>query len=96
MNTCFIFCAGGFDRLAVPMGDGDLVIAADGGLRHTRLLGIRPDLSIAKFRGDLPNRYQWAEGPTKMEAVLFTIDTQTGLCKQAERVDLSDENSAQR
>ena len=49
MNTCFIFCAGGFDRLAVPMGDGDLVIAADGGLRHTRLLGIRPDLVLGDF-----------------------------------------------
>ena len=60
------------------------------------VLGIRPDLSIAKFRGDLPQRYQWANGPTKMEAVLFTIDTATGLCKQAERVDLIDEDSAQR
>ena len=49
MNTCFIFCAGGFDRLAVPMGDGDLVIAADGGLRHTGLLGIRPDLVLGDF-----------------------------------------------
>ena len=59
-------------------------------------LGIRPDLSIAKFRGDLTNRYQWADGPTKMEAVLFTIDTATGLCKNVERVDLTDENSSQR
>ena len=60
------------------------------------VLGIRPELSIAKFRGDLTNRYQWADGPTKMEAVLFTIDTQTGLCIQAERVDLTHEDSSQR
>ena len=60
------------------------------------ILGIRPDLSIAKFRGDLPNRYQWAEGPTKMEAVLFIIDAATGRCKSVERVDLSDENPSQR
>jgi calcineurin-like phosphoesterase len=60
------------------------------------VLGIRPDLSIAKFRGDLTNRYQWADGPTKMEAVLFTIDTTTGLCRKVERVDLTDENSSQR
>ena len=52
------------------------------------VLGIRPDLSIARFRGDLPERYRWAEGETKMEAVLFTIDTETGLCKAAERVSL--------
>ena len=60
------------------------------------ILGVRPAQSIAHFRGDLGSRYQWAEGPTKMEAVLFTIDTATGLCKQVERMDLSDENSAQR
>ena len=27
---------------------------------------------------------------------LFTIDSATGLCRRAERVDLTDENSAQR
>ena len=51
------------------------------------VLGIRPELSIAKFRGDLTERYRWAEGPTKLEAVLFTIDTATGKCLKAERVD---------
>ncbi len=60
------------------------------------ILGIRPELSIAKFRGDLTSRYQWADGPTKLEGVLFTIDTATGLCTAAERVDLKDETSAQR
>ena len=54
------------------------------------ILGIRPELSIQKFRGDLTERYKWAEGPTKMEAVLFTIDSATGKCKAAERVDISD------
>jgi calcineurin-like phosphoesterase len=51
------------------------------------VLGIRPDLSIAKFKGDLPERYRWADGPTKIEAVLFTIDSATGKCLKAERVD---------
>ena len=54
------------------------------------MLGIQPHLSIAKFRGDLPERYRWAEGDTKMEAVLFTVDTETGLCRKAERVDVHD------
>ncbi|MBQ3000519.1 MAG: YmdB family metallophosphoesterase [Oscillospiraceae bacterium] len=52
------------------------------------VLGIRPDLSIARFRGDLPERYRWAEGETKMEAVLFTVDSESGLCTAAERVNL--------
>ena len=54
------------------------------------VLGIRPELSIAKFRGDLTDRYRWANGPTKLEAALFTIDAGTGLCRKAERVDLND------
>ncbi len=60
------------------------------------VLGIRPELSIAKFRGDLTGRYQWADGSTKLEACLFTIDTATGKCTAAERVDLYDETAAQR
>ncbi len=51
------------------------------------VLGIRPDLSIAKFRGDLTQRYRWADGPTKLEGVLFTLDAVTGLCLRAERID---------
>jgi calcineurin-like phosphoesterase len=60
------------------------------------ILGIKPQQSIENFRGDLTSRYQWADGPTKLEAVLFTIDSATGLCRRVERVDLTDENSSQR
>ena len=83
------------DIQILPKGTGYVTDLGMTGPKHS-VLGIRPDLSIAKFRGDLPSRYQWAEGPTKMEAVLFTVDTATGLCKAAERVDLYDENSSQR
>ena len=83
------------DAQVLPKGTGYVTDLGMTGPAHS-ILGIQPKLSIAKFRGDLPERYRWAEGPTKMEAVLFTIDTATGLCKKAERVDLHDENPAQR
>lgn len=83
------------DAQILPKGTGYVTDLGMTGPARS-ILGIRPELSIAKFRGDLAGRYQWAEGPTKMEAALFTIDTQTGLCKAAERVDLYDENPAQR
>ena len=54
------------------------------------VLGVQPRQSIAKFRGDLTERYRWAEGESKLEAVLFTIDAATGRCRSAERVDLYD------
>ena len=77
------------DAQVLPKGTGYVTDLGMTGPKHS-VLGIRPELSIAKFRGDLTSRYQWADGPTKLEAVLFTVDTATGLCKHAERVDIYD------
>ena len=83
------------DACVLPKGTGYVTDLGMTGPKYS-VLGIKPPLSIQKFRGDLTERYRWAEGPTKLEAVLFTIDSTTGLCRSAERVDLSDENSSQR
>ncbi len=83
------------DAQILPGGTGYVTDLGMTGPKHS-VLGIQPKLSIAKFRGDLPSRYQWADGPTKLEAVLFTIDSQTGLCSRVERVDFNDENTSQR
>lgn len=55
---CVIFCAGEFGGLAEPLREDDLVIAADGGLRHTQALGIRPDIVLGDFDslGFVPDR----------------------------------------
>ena len=78
------------DTRILPKGTGYVTDLGMTGPQES-VLGIRPDLSIAKFRGDLTERYRWADGPTKLEAVLFTIDTETGLCKKAERVDIHED-----
>jgi len=83
------------DTQVLPRGTGYVTDLGMTGPKHS-VLGIQPKLSIAKFRGDLTSRYQWAEGATKMEAVLFTIDTATGLCRTVERVDVYDEDFTQR
>lgn len=49
MRTCVIFCAAGFDSLAETIGNEDLVIAADGGWKHTQRLGIKPDILLGDF-----------------------------------------------
>ena len=49
MGKCVIFCAAEFDELAEALGPEDCVIAADGGLEHTRKLGIRPDVILGDF-----------------------------------------------
>ena len=77
------------DAAVLPKGTGYVTDLGMTGPKHS-VLGIRPELSIAKFRGDLTQRYQVADGPTKMEAVVFTIDTVTGKCRSVERADLYD------
>lgn len=49
MGKCIIFCAGGFDGLFEPITPDDLVIAADGGLRHTQSLGVQPGVILGDF-----------------------------------------------
>lgn len=75
------------DAQILPKGTGYVTDLGMTGPKNS-ILGIRPELSIQKFRGDLTDRYRWADGPTKLEAVLFTIDSATGRCKAVERVDL--------
>ena len=77
------------DNRVLPKGTGYVTDLGMTGPRDS-VLGIRPELSIARFRGDLPERYRWAEGETKMEGALFTIDAATGKCLKAERVETWD------
>ncbi len=81
------------DGQVLPKGTGYVTDLGMTGPSNS-ILGIRPCQSIAKFRGELTGRYQWADGPTKLEAVVFTIDGATGLCRSVERVDLKDETAA--
>lgn len=49
MGTCIIFCAAEFDTLALPIGADDHIIAADGGMVHTRKLGLEPHEILGDF-----------------------------------------------
>lgn len=75
------------DPQVLPGGTGYVTDLGMTGPQYS-VLGIQPKLSVAKFRGDLPQRYRPAEGPTKLEAVLFTLDTASGKCAQVRRVDV--------
>ena len=51
------------------------------------VLGVRPDQALNRFLGAPPTRFESADGPCKMDAVLFTVDTATKRCIRVERVD---------
>ena len=75
------------DTLILSQGTGYVTDLGMTGPRDS-VLGIRPELSIRRFRGDLPSRYEPAPGPCKLEACLFTIDDATGRCTAVRRVDI--------
>ncbi len=77
------------DAQVLPKGTGFVTDLGMTGPTNS-ILGVRPEQSISRFRGNLPSRYQWADGPTKLEAAMFTIDTVSGKCCKAERVDIRD------
>lgn len=73
------------DAQVLPKGTGYITDLGMTGPRHS-VIGIRPELSIEKFRGGLYNRYQPAEGPCAMSGAVFTVDTDTGLCVQVRQI----------
>lgn len=77
------------DDQILPKGTGYVTDLGMTGPRWS-VLGIRPELSIQKFRGDIPSRYEPASGACKLEAVLFTADSETGRCLRTERVIVYD------
>lgn len=48
-------------------------------------LGVRTELSIQKMRTKLPVRFATADGPCRMDCVLFTLDDKTGRCTAVQR-----------
>ncbi|MBQ5799247.1 MAG: YmdB family metallophosphoesterase [Oscillospiraceae bacterium] len=52
------------------------------------VLGIRPEQSVETFLGGRPGRYAAPDGPCKMEGVIFRLDSDSGRCVGAERIDI--------
>ena len=48
------------------------------------VLGIKPEQSIAMFRGEPTSRFTAADGPCKLECCVFEIDPKSGRCLSAE------------
>lgn len=52
------------------------------------VLGVEPALAVQRQRTHAPVRFAVAEGPTMLNAVLFTLDDSTGMCTAVQRIDL--------
>ncbi len=75
------------DEEVFPKGTGYISdLGMTGAVRS--VLGIEPNQSVEKFLGGLPGRYRPAAGACKMQGAIFSLDSETGLCAQVERVDI--------
>jgi len=54
------------------------------------VLGIKPENSLNLFLGGLPRRYAEAEGPCKLNACLFKLDTERKRCVEVLRTDIQE------
>ena len=75
------------DGQVLPKGTGYVTdLGMTGPIRS--VLGIPPEQSVELFLGGVPGPYQVADGPCKMEGVLFSLDGETGRCVDVERIDI--------
>ena len=73
------------DEQILPQGTGFLTdVGMTGPIESC--LGVRPELCVEKMRTKLPVRFQTADGPCAMDAVLFTLDDATGRTVAVRRV----------
>lgn len=75
------------DEHVCPKGTGYITDLGMTGPRES-VLGIRPEQSVEFFLGGLPGRYRTAEGACKLQGVIFTLDSGTGLCVGVERIEV--------
>lgn len=71
------------DAQVLPNGTGYITDVGMTGVIHS-VLGVQTDIIIEKFKTKMPKRFDLASGDCKLEAVLFDIDDNSGLCKSAE------------
>ena len=77
------------DCQILPKGTGFVTDLGMTGPKRS-LLGIKPADSLNIFLGGLPRRHEEAEGSCKLDAVLFTVDTEKKKCVAVKRVDIQE------
>lgn len=75
------------DERVMPKGTGYITDLGMTGPVES-VLGICPEQSVEQFLGGLPGRYRVPEGPCKMQGAVFSLESETGLCIEAERIDV--------
>lgn len=73
------------DERILPGGTGYLTDVGMCGPRDG-ILGVEREAVIKKFLTQLPVRFEVADGARQLNAVVFTLDSETGMTRQVERI----------
>ena len=75
------------DETVLPKGTGYITDVGMTGPINS-VLGVRTELVIKKQISKMPVRFDFADGPCKLDCILFDIDEKTGLTRSTERFSL--------
>ena len=75
------------DETVLPKGTGYITDVGMTGPIES-VLGVRAELVIKKQISKMPVRFDFADGPCKLDCILFDIDEKTGLTRSTERFSL--------
>ncbi|GHV07241.1 thiamine pyrophosphokinase [Clostridia bacterium] len=80
-KVCHIFGGGDCNLTEFKSGDGDLTVAADGGLRHLARLGVTPDLLVGDFDSldALPSGVETLRFPVEKDDTDMCLAAKEGL-----------------
>ncbi len=73
------------DAYVLPNGTGYITDVGMCGVKES-VLGVNKDIIIEKFRYNMPQRFDKAQGPSTANGCIFTVDNKTGKCIAAEVV----------
>jgi metallophosphoesterase (TIGR00282 family) len=73
------------DERVLPKGTGYITDVGMTGPRDS-ILGVRPEPVIQRFLTAMPSRFELAKGPLTLNAVVATIDAETGAARSVQRV----------
>ncbi len=77
------------DERVLPRGLGFITDVGMTGPAES-VLGVKPEQSVSSFLGNVPQRFEAAPGPCKLEGALFDIDEKARRCRSVSRVSISE------
>jgi hypothetical protein len=75
------------DNEILPKGTGYITDVGMTGAIDS-VLGVKPEIIISSLRNKLPERFDYENGPCKMDCIIFDVNEKTGLTENTEIIEI--------